>query len=310
MKNLFLIILIGVSSILASQNYHPIVYEYSGWNNVGWIMGSTLPVEADLYKCYFHEDTIINNESYHKYFYDLSNHDTGWKNFTLEDSNIYIGAMRNENKKYYFIPADSIEERLIYDFDLDLNDTIPLGFFPSHVAYAIITDTSHIILNDSSKRKKYRLTKYKSDGSYSGTAEYYESLGYYFSLVNPELFIIRDYGIGGFEMFSYCQYGVLLYNDDAVTAPELETCDFPVTIFENETNTGFIVKPNPISENRIKIQAITNKPEPIQYSVVLFNNYGQEVYRETDISIGNQDIIIHCVLPKGIFVICSLSQNS
>jgi len=267
-------------------------------------MGSTLPVEADMYKCYFQEDTIINNKSYHKYFYGLSNHNTGWKNYIVEDSNVYIGAMRNENKKYYFIPSDSIEERLIYDFDLDLNDTVPIGYFSSPIAYAVITDTSHIILNDSSMRKKFRITKFKSDGSYYGMTEYYESLGYYFSLVNPELFIIRDYGIGGFEMFSYCQYGLLLYNDESVNWSVLENCDFPVTIIENETNDGFIVKPNPTSENRIKIQAITNKSELIQYTLVLLNNYGQEVYKETDITIGNQDIIIPFELPKGLYVLC------
>ncbi len=157
MKYFATIISLIICTSLASQNYHPIVYENSGWNNVGWICDENpTPVSADLYKCYFLDDTLIDGQLYHKHYFDRSRYYfTPPYSNQLLDSNIYIGAMRDSDKMYYFIPKEENNETLVYDFNLGINDTVPLGFLPYPAHQKIVYDTDTITFLDGSQRIQY-----------------------------------------------------------------------------------------------------------------------------------------------------------
>lgn len=305
MKTILTITLFILFTGAYSQNYHPIVYEYSGWNNVGWILqNNPTPIAADLYKCYFQDDTIINDQAYHKYYFDRTYHYIPTMNtIYTEDSNVYIGAMRNENKKYYFIPNDSTNEKLIYDFELDINDSVPIGFKPYPAFREIIYDTSHRVLFDGSKRKIYNTKIQNYAGDIIGYSTYFESLGNYNSLVHPDLFTVQNYD-GGFEMFTYCENGQLLYDQPNLGWLPGENCSFPVITVENGTTPELIIKPNPTSGNNITIQLVTTQSGSEEYDLILLNNYGQIVHRESKYTSSNNQISLSLNIPKGLYILC------
>lgn len=42
---------------------------------------------------------------------------------------VYHGAYRSENRKVYFVPKDSTNQYLLYDFSVEVGDTIPQVYF-------------------------------------------------------------------------------------------------------------------------------------------------------------------------------------
>lgn len=282
-KNVALIVLLIVVKINIAQDYHPIDFYNSGWNNVGWILGgSGFPEKADLYNCYFVSDTLIANNTYHTYYYDRTRYDfnTG-NNIIYADSNTYIGAMRTDSKRYYFIPKDSLEERLIYDFNLSLNDTVPLGFYPAPAKYKIIDDTSTITLNDGTTRMEYRANLLDSQGNLVGICWYDEGLGDTKSLVHPDLYAIQSYD-GGFERLSYCENGELQYHHPGFWWDPGMDCDFTVSVrqWTLGSNNHLMVIPNPIIENSFSFELKTTINFNKEYNLNIYNYLGQEIYSE------------------------------
>jgi hypothetical protein len=60
-------------------------------------------------------DTLIGNNSY--------------KKVIRCPEQVYHGAYRSENRKVYFVPKDSTNQYLLYDFSVEVGDTIPQVYF-------------------------------------------------------------------------------------------------------------------------------------------------------------------------------------
>jgi hypothetical protein len=282
LKNIVLLTLILIAfEINVAQNYHPIEFYNSGWNNVGWIMeGNNFPQKADLYKCYFLADTVIGNMSYHTFYHHRIRYDVNNGNNILHsDSNNYIGAMRTERKSYYFIPKGNLEERLIYDFNLSINDTVPLGFYPAPASYKIIDDTSTITLNDGTTRVHFRAKILDSLGNFVSFCFYDEGVGDTKSLVHPDLYAVQSYD-GGFERLTYCENGELLYSLPGLYWEPGNDCDFTVSIkqWALGSNNNLIVTPNPFFGNSFSFKLKTLDNLTKEYSLRIYNNIGKEVF--------------------------------
>ncbi|MDD3876211.1 MAG: T9SS type A sorting domain-containing protein [Bacteroidales bacterium] len=122
--HIIIIIFFTSHNICIGQAYHPFPDSNAVWS----VLHFTSVQQNDLQYYTIHYglfgDTIIDSMAYSKIF---SNElDT----VILQNSpnTYYHGALRQDIvfKKIYFVPKDSINEILLYDFDLNINDTIYL----------------------------------------------------------------------------------------------------------------------------------------------------------------------------------------
>ena len=70
-------------------------------------------------------DTNINSTTYFRVFKCSSLEDSS---YSLNSNTSYFGAIREVNKKVYFLHKDSSQENKIYDFSLSVNDSTDLFF--------------------------------------------------------------------------------------------------------------------------------------------------------------------------------------
>ncbi len=155
----------------AEYEYVPIVREGVEWGYV--IEPPTFPPhgQTEYYRLQFSGDTVISGKTYKKcYLYQTSSLDTATA--TLH------GFMREENKKVYYVPNPNEEfsgslwetetmfyqerygydERVIYDFDLNVGDTFEPAGLPIN-----ITEISYVEVDG--KMRKYYNEQY--NGIYS-----------------------------------------------------------------------------------------------------------------------------------------------
>lgn len=269
---------LSCSFIARGQTNRPILYNNAGWNVVGWQMGppATFPVMADLYKLYFLGDTVINSLVYHKHYYDLDRYSLNNPDLNpiFLQNREYVGAMRDLGLKYYFLPKDSLSERLVYDFSLSIGDTVPRGYFTNQALNRIIYNTSTFTFLDGSIATRFLYGYYvDSTGNSVGAGRYTEGLGDFFALVDPVLFANQYYD-GGLSTFSYCENNVVLYITNPTFFPTGNNCEFPSLLSMNNYSDGGIrIYPNPAND-------IVNICFSLQYQhldISVKNSYGAEV---------------------------------
>ncbi len=119
MRSLTILFVFISFEISLAQNYVPFPDSNAVWTNDRIDVTCGDP----LYICYFAQftltgDTIIGTYSYNKVYSGGSN------------SNNYFGAIRNDipEKKVYFIKAYTDTDTLLYDFNIDVGDTVPASY--------------------------------------------------------------------------------------------------------------------------------------------------------------------------------------
>ena len=113
-------------------------------------------------------DTTINAQVYEKFSLSGRDRNPGNETWTFWDSG-YHGCYRNDlaNKQVYLIPKDSLSEVLLYDFNLDVNDTLPDTYVYHPEEYSIITvDQVDSILVNNTYLKRYHLNNAGFGGEY------------------------------------------------------------------------------------------------------------------------------------------------
>lgn len=112
MRNLILSLTVALCSFCCSaQNYLPFPDSAAIWVNTGYNVGQFgVTLTYSEYFCANGEDTIIGATTY-----------TQMKNCI---SGEYLGAFRDDAGQVFYLPSDSIGERLIYDFSAMPSDTI------------------------------------------------------------------------------------------------------------------------------------------------------------------------------------------
>ncbi len=113
MRKLFLIILaLGTLQVIYTQSYQSFQTSATNpnWSQAYWIGPGHTPF---FYWYEMDADTTIGAFNYGKLVYKTSG------------SSNYNGALReNSSRQILYIPKDSTNEMLIYDFSLQLNDTL------------------------------------------------------------------------------------------------------------------------------------------------------------------------------------------
>ena len=131
MKSYLLIILFFCSISLTAQTYHPFPTKNAMWTELYW---RPFNFDEPVFHCYAlkDNDTTINGKLYHKIYHSVD---------TLFTEDKLCGGIREENKKIYFYPIDSLEytgypifpnrkeEFILYDFSLKEGDLISSDTF-------------------------------------------------------------------------------------------------------------------------------------------------------------------------------------
>ena len=129
------------------------------------------------YQYIFSGDTMINYQIYHEI--NLSGRDRNHidETWTYWDSG-YHGCYRNDltNKVVFYIPKDSLNEVLLYDFNLNLNDTLPETYVYNQAIYTTITvDLIDSILVNNTYLKRYYLDSAGFSGKYASRIILYQN---------------------------------------------------------------------------------------------------------------------------------------
>lgn len=121
-RYLLITIILSIPFTLLCQEYQNMNFEKGQW-----ITDKFIKEDGD-YKIqhYFIGDTIINDTTYYRLFeYCIHYPISGLTDTTSR----YVGAIRNaENKKIILIHRWTVLPEIIYDFNLNIGDTIKVGY--------------------------------------------------------------------------------------------------------------------------------------------------------------------------------------
>lgn len=145
MKTLIALFLgLMISGLIYSQDYYPIVQENNEWNVLKVAPTPGVPWDSAYwtmtYK--FYGDTIISNQTYKKVYKSEEEIPVNWG---------YEGGIREEEQKVWYLLRYQSEETLIYDFTLNIGDTVTiLGWEPM-----VVDSISYININGEDRKQIY-----------------------------------------------------------------------------------------------------------------------------------------------------------
>lgn len=259
MRKSLLLIFISVSLRLFSQTsvYHPFPDSNAVWNV--WFSANCFAngMTNDRYSIIFSGDTVINGYTYHKLStpYVLSN---SWGT-CLGVSAGYKGAIRQEiaNRQVFFVPPSSSTEQLLYDFTLQVGDTVK-GYLAPNFGYDVVAKIDSILI-DSSYRKRWLINPCVN-------FDLIEGVGWMYGLIQRSPGCLIDET----SFLTECvrQNGKSLYPDT------ISNCGTLLTSIQHavDNNSSFSISPNP-SKDIVNLSA----SEKFQYSV--YDMFGAEIIR-------------------------------
>jgi hypothetical protein len=224
-----------VTLLIVSQSFSQMSYPIpmdstSEWRlyTSAWSGGSNYSTSSD-FRVFVVGDTTIGNFVYSRLF------SSGLHSFT--DQGI-THSMPYENEFYAFIRTDSVrtyafingQDELLFDFSLQVGDTLPLAFnnwSPTVVIYSVdsVTVAGKIL-------RRFHL--YDNLGGLNSTW-YVEGIGHEQGLIEPMNLMFDN----GFSFECYAENHVPVF-------PEGSTCDLTVNVVERPvTNETILIYPNP-----------------------------------------------------------------
>lgn len=234
-KSLLLIVFITFSIIGYSQNYIPLVDTNSIWK-ISWNFYPPPPEPAysDYYRYSITDDTIFNDTIYKKLY--MVQMDLFCSKIVLDS--LFIGGIREEisEKKVYFIQDANSGEHLLYDFTLDVGDTVPNTLNNYAYPELIVSAIDSILCAD-----KYRKRYIYSRDTWA-PIEVIEGIGAYTGLLER------------MEIFEHNSTLRCFYNDDSLIYmnPFINSCNL-------EMDTCFVTE---ISETAILLESVLVYPNP------------------------------------------------
>jgi hypothetical protein len=241
-----------------AQNYVQMPVENAIWSEYYLVYDN---IDPDIYPYYIIEngDTVINNLTYHKIFKS---------NDTVIDfsGDSYTGCFREDsNKAVYFLPQDSINEVLMYDFSKQVGDTleIPATQLWKYETLSLIIYKIDSVEIEGNFRKVTHFTEWPTN-----ELCWIEGIGSNMGF----LYSFYSYGIGeGPELNCFTHNDVFIYQN-----PEswLSNC-FVFTEIKDQKYIELEMKifPNPAT-TFITIQI--KEGIPIE-QVIIYNHLGQKV---------------------------------
>ncbi len=247
-KILFGFLIVLLSGLINAQLYHPFPDSNAVWSIATIEMGSY----TKIIKYGIIGDTVINSKFYKKIGKSLDTNSFNPNNST------YFCAVRDFDKKWYFVQKNDTSENILYNFTAEVGDTILINnpWAIGNVPVKIISIDSILILN------KYR-KKYNTNSLSGGFPEQWiEGIG-----CNNGLFFSAFYLFDlGYQLFCFNLNDTLYYQN---VPPNLD-CDHVSNINEYlKMNKKCEIFPNPCNNN------ITIK---INESIKVNSKYNCEIF--------------------------------
>lgn len=236
MKNLILVfclLLIGFMDMLSAQDYVPMPTSNAIWSEYEVWWDSIIP-ELTPYYMVLTSDTTLNEITYHKITQT-------WGDTIIDMStDHYWGCYREDtNKVIYYIPKDSINEVLIYDFSRNVGDTIFIKEYEwtGYILIPYIIDQVDSVIIEGNYRKVFF---FKPQINSDMTAPWIEGVG----SISGVLYSFYPYTIGGWWEFNcLTQNGNPVYQN-----PESHISDcfgFMGIELQNAFGKNISISPNP-----------------------------------------------------------------
>lgn len=197
-------------------------------------------------------DTSINDLIYQKLYRPAWEFFTSeWFEGTLEDCddwNIpqtgYVGALREniEERKVYYIAANEAEEKLLYDFTLDVGDTLEI-YFPEYSFSEDMNSTIDILDSVLINGQYHRRWIIEGPIEYGGDGDiiFVEGIGGMHGLVEPDPFFLLHASITQLSCYT---------NADGDLFPlDSGSCALITDVLDVENLAQIEVFPNPVSEH-------------------------------------------------------------
>jgi hypothetical protein len=198
-------------------------------------------------------DTVVGIYTYHKIWYSGKYYAFSFCHYpsymyTPTYFSYYNGAYREDtlNRKVFYLAPDSISETLLYDFDLNLGDTLPKTYFnTSNIYYNyyvtnIVTSIDSILI-DGKYHKRFEISSWDWSTFFHPYAYLIEGIGSTFGLLgclrpDPEIPI-------GSTLLCFKQNGLTVFPDSTYQ------CDIISSIKDNEIYKEHYIQifPNPFN---------------------------------------------------------------
>jgi len=275
-------------SLSQTNIYHPFPDSNAMWTDRIYEPGCNMTNECSINQYRITGDTIIGDRIYHKltksgYLID--------QNYQYTFYTEYAGAIRQEinNKKVFYFPPFSYPQvdTLLYDFNLEVGDSIPLSYlYPYNFCDAIV-DTIDSVAVGGLYRKRFHIST--SDNPPWDHTWFIEGIG-----TEQGLF-------GGFCVpWEGWQDLTCFVQDDSITYPTPPNldCDLITSIYQKvDEEFSVQIYPNPFTENFIiEIPYVLKNT-----SVKILNLEGQELIKR---QINKKTNLMEISdFPKGVFVV-------
>ena len=282
-KSIILLAAIFIINIAKAQQYNLFPDSNAVWN-ISCTYMSQYGIEYENYSIIISGDTIINNQTYHKLFVPFVQKLVNDSSSTINTAG-YQGAIRQDtlNKKVNIILPFTSSEQLLYDFAMQVGDTLK-GIIKPEIGSIDTVISIDSVLVGSSYRKRWYVDN--CNGIY-----FIEGIGSTCGLIIRSPGCITDQP--GWNISCFKQDGILLYPYFATNC-QLITSIKPIV--DTKINSSLSIYPNPSKEN---ITIETNYADTEQ-TLEILNLFGQIVYKKI---IGNKVIVDISAFANGFYIL-------
>lgn len=233
-------------------------------------------------------DTIIENKEYKTLLISQDSLQSNWRKY---------GAIREEDLKVYY--HNYSEEILLYDFDVNIKDTIEL--VNNHVLFNYVLDSVGIYQTENSDLKIYYFiifTTYDPEAKVKDT--WIEGIGSLFGLLRENCFFTTPCD-DSFQLLCLHENNLLIYSN-----PDFEDCYYQAIYLSS--NFSEMVKTVEIFPNPAKNQLTISNPSDIQIKKIeLIDFSGRIVQRWKAQELGKNTLNIQQI-PHGIYLIKATTE--
>ena len=237
---LLLLTVLTVYSKGQTSVYHPMPDSSTVWNFQRDVSCSTVFWFSNSFSITISGDTIINSQLCHKLIKPYFTQSSNSTSCTGGEMLGYLGAFREEtiNKKVFFVaPYDSLES-ILYDFNMQVGDTVK-GYFEEFAVQRDTVQSIDSVLIGSSYRKRWNINQ-------DYNVSFIEGIGSTYGLI--ELWpagLIGNFGSLGLICFQ--QNGQSLYPDTLVNCQLITYVSSAgkisnqINVFPNPSNGSFTI---------------------------------------------------------------------
>ena len=282
-SKIVILIIVFWISILHSQSYQPTISSRNIWTTFGCFSIGSIQTH-EIKKVAIKGDTVIQGNNYKKTYSDTSFQ----FNFGISK---YVCALRELNKKVYFVKSGDVNEYLLYDYSKNVNDTVSiypffLGYSNNLAVRKLKIDSIDFVTLNGIVRKRF---KFNANSNFHMDEYWYEGIGSSFGILTPFLSVTDN----SYTLLCSSKSDTVVYHNYnpsnflCSAPPQNYNCNYPIiNSVKSNTNGRFEIKvyPNPAKEH-INVNVSFNE----LYDLVIENALGQRILKFTELT-GNREI--------------------